>query len=168
MLLLGWLGLMKGMVGDQTGSVRRAQSQATRNPCKGGEGRTGSGVQESPCAGMAPVAWVEVVGQATPQAWHLVGEAGMWQEHPPRPSTQGSLEWWLRVQAEAPNSLGLILASALTSCVATGQLHHLLVASAFPSGLWGYVALTQSAFTAAWRISTEMQHLAQGCVQSVG
>lgn len=51
-------------------------------------------------------------------------------KHPPRPSTgwaQHSLEWWLRVQAETPGSLGLILASLLTSCVATGQLHHLSV-----------------------------------------
>lgn len=90
-------------------------------------------MQESPCAGTAPVAWVEVVGQATPQAWHLVERLECGKNILQGPA-QGSLEWWLRVQAEAPSSLGLILASALTSCVATGQLHHLSVPQRFHRG----------------------------------
>ena len=99
-------------------------------------------MQESPCAGMVPAGWVEVVGRATPQAWHLVERLEGGQEtekwavgkHILQGPAQGSLEWWLRVQAEAPSSPGLILASALTSCVAMGQLHHLSVPQCFCQG----------------------------------
>ena len=99
-------------------------------------------MQESPCAGMVPAGWVEVVGRATPQAWHLVERLECGQETEKwemgknilQGPAQGSLEWWLRVQAEAPSSPGLILASALTSCVAMGQLHHLSVPQCFCQG----------------------------------
>lgn len=153
---------------------KRIGIQAGRNAYrKDGECcRLGSGVQESPCAGRVPAGWVEVVGRATPQAWHLVERLECGQEtekspgakNIPQGPAQGSLEWWLRAQAEAPSSLGLILASPLTSCVATGQLRPLSCLSVSVR----VVGIIPSGHTAAWRISTEMRHLAQGFVQSVG
>ena len=85
------------MVGDQTGSVRGSQSQATRKPCKGWGGAHGEW-----CAGK-PLCWNGPcrlggggrTGHTTGMA--SGGEAGMWpgdrevgngQEHPPRPSAR--------------------------------------------------------------------------------
>ena len=54
-------------------------------------------MQESPCAGGVPEGWAEVVGQATPQAWHLLERLECGQETekspgakniPPRPSAR--------------------------------------------------------------------------------
>lgn len=94
---------------------------------------SGEGCARKPLCWRGPAGWVGALGRATPQAWHLLERLECGQEteespgakNIPQGPVQGSLECWLRAQAEAPSSLGLILASPLTSCVATGQLHHL-------------------------------------------
>lgn len=162
-------------MGDQTRRVRRTQIQTTRSH-KSGVGRDAWGASVLEWSLQAE--W-RVVGWATPQAWHPVErlecgqERGKWAvavgplgNIPQGPAQAGpSTPWNGGYEFKLRHQVAWVGSWLHCSLVVWPQASY-ITSRCLGVCIWIVGIITVPCRRAAGRMSTEVQHLAQGCVQS--